>query len=132
MTLSKAAIVQAADLLPELVDVPEWGGEVGIRVMTGAERDSFTTECMARADGDVSGIRGRLLVLVLCDAVGARLFEDDEQDDLERKSASVLERLSGIAQRVNGLTDDEVQEIAGNSPAGQSGDSGSSLPRLSG
>jgi len=41
MTLNKEQILRADDLKTEEVDVPEWGGSVRVRVLTGTERDAF-------------------------------------------------------------------------------------------
>ena len=39
--LSKEAILAADDLPREKVNVPEWGGEVLVRTMSGTDRDAF-------------------------------------------------------------------------------------------
>ena len=39
--LTKEQILESDDLKTEVVDVPEWGGEVTIRIMSGTERDAF-------------------------------------------------------------------------------------------
>ena len=39
--LSRDEILAASDLTKELVEVPEWGGSVYVRAMTGTERDSY-------------------------------------------------------------------------------------------
>jgi hypothetical protein len=44
MTLTRDSILNAKDLKKELVKVPEWGGEVYVRCMTGSERDAFESE----------------------------------------------------------------------------------------
>ena len=41
MTLTKDQILEANDLQSESVTVPEWGGDVLVRTMTGADRDAF-------------------------------------------------------------------------------------------
>jgi hypothetical protein len=40
-SLTKDEILEAADLSTKAVDVPEWGGSVNVRTMTGADRDAF-------------------------------------------------------------------------------------------
>ena len=40
--LSKDAILAADDLPRETVHVPEWGGDVYVRTMSGTDRDAFT------------------------------------------------------------------------------------------
>ena len=45
--LNKAAILAAEDLKTETVAVPEWGGEVRVRTLTGTERDAFESGLVA-------------------------------------------------------------------------------------
>ena len=46
--LSKDAILAADDLPRETVHVPEWGGDVYVRTMSGTDRDAFETSLIAR------------------------------------------------------------------------------------
>jgi len=39
--LTRDAILEAQDLQHEEVYIPEWGGSVRVRTLTGAERDAF-------------------------------------------------------------------------------------------
>ena len=47
--LNREAILAAEDLPRELVEVPEWGGAVYVRALTGAERDQFEASKIGRA-----------------------------------------------------------------------------------
>src|SRR5262249_54462608 len=51
MRLSKDDILKAADNEPEEVDVPEWGGTVLVRGMTGRERDAFEVSMLTPGRG---------------------------------------------------------------------------------
>ena len=44
MLLTKDAILQAQDSKLEKLEVPEWGGHVFIKSMSGTERDNFEAE----------------------------------------------------------------------------------------
>ena len=116
MALSKAAILKANDLPREKVTIPEWGGDVFVRTMTGVERDAF--EVMTGGDGNSPGnlrnIRARLAVLVMCDENGERLFEEADAAELGKKSGQALDRIFAVAQRLNALADSAVDGIAGN------------------
>ena len=60
MRLSRDDILKAADNEPEEVDVPEWGGSVLVRGMTGRERDAFEVSLMQPGRrGGGPGVRGR-------------------------------------------------------------------------
>lgn len=127
--LDRDSILQADDLAREEVDVPEWGGRVYVRVMTGAERDSYEQACLeATKDGraDVEGLRVRLLLMTLSDDKGSTLFTAQDADVLAGKSAAAIDRCFQVALRLNGLTEEAGKDAAGNSNGDRSGDSGSS------
>lgn len=100
--LDKAAILAADDLPRETVAVPEWGGEVCVRTMTGTERDAFESGLLAK-EGRMENVRARLVSLTLCDEQGERLFDDAEVATLGKKSARALDRVFAVAQRLNGI-----------------------------
>jgi hypothetical protein len=105
--LSKDAILAADDLPRETVNVPEWGGEVLVRTMSGTDRDAFEASLLEK-DGRMENVRARLVALTLCDAQGDRLFDDSEIAALGRKSARALDRVFSVAQRLNGIGVEQV------------------------
>ena len=102
--LTKQAILSAQDLKTEDVAVPEWGGDVRVRTLTGTERDAFESGLVAK-DGqrDLANLRARLLSLAIVDENGARLFSETDTALLGGKSAAALDRLFEVAQRLNGI-----------------------------
>ena len=83
------------------VEIPEWGGSVGIRVMTG--RDGVKLADRTRkAPTEAMFI---LIATCLVDENGNRLFADDKAaaDDLGKKSMRVLTRLQEEIMRLNRL-----------------------------
>ncbi len=119
MILKRDAILGAEDLKKELVNVPEWGGDVYVRCMTGTERDSFESEAYAVKGKNVEinkdNFRARLLVRVLVDEKGERVFSDQDMGALGGKSAKCLDRLFTVAMRLNGLSKDDVEDLTKNS-----------------
>ena len=117
--LSKSAILCANDLQTEDVEVPEWGGAVRVCSFTGRERDAFESS-MVRGDGrdrrvDLTNMRARLVGLTVIDETGQRLFTDEEADLLGAKSGAALDRVFAIAQKLNGLSGSDVEELTKNS-----------------
>ena len=117
--LSKTAILTAIDLQTEDVEVPEWGGAVRVRSFTGRERDAFEAS-MVRGEGrdrkvDLTNMRARLVGLTVIDETGQRLFTDDEVDLLGAKSGAALDRVFAVAQKLNGLSGADVEELSKNS-----------------
>lgn len=115
MILDKTAILSAEDLKTEEVDVPEWGGSVRVRTLTGSERDAFESSLIA-ADGqrNMANYRARLLSRALVGENGQRLFSDDEIPLLGGKSAAALDRLFAVAQRLNGIGGEAEKAIEKN------------------
>ena len=106
--LTKDQILEAGDLKTEAVEVPEWGGSVLVRTMTGADRDAFESSMITTlSDGtrkpNMSNMRPKLVALTLVDETGNLLFSLDDVDRLALKSAAALERVFAAAQRINGL-----------------------------
>lgn len=118
MALDREKILNSEDLVREEVEVPEWGGNVCIRCMTGTERDNFESEAYLMRGKSVEinrdNFRARLLVRTLADENGTRLFTDADIGPLGKKSAKVLDRLFGIAMRINGLSPEDVEELVKN------------------
>ena len=46
--LTREQILQSDDLPCETVPVPEWGGEVQVRTMTGTDRDAFEASLIGK------------------------------------------------------------------------------------
>lgn len=125
--LSKEKILSANDRPTEDVEVPEWGGTVRVRGLSGAERDAFESSLLG-PDGKPSpsrlaNFRARLLARTLVDETGNRLFSDSEIKALGEKSGEVLSRLFDVAQRLSGMTRRDVDVYVGNSDGGQNGGS---------
>ena len=73
--LTRDEIFAASDLPVEEVQVPEWGGSVYVRTMSGTERDSFEQEIVdARKAGQEANVRGRLAARTVSDQQGERMF----------------------------------------------------------
>jgi hypothetical protein len=120
--LGRDAILKADDLPFEDAEVPEWGGTVRIRTMTGSERDAWEQQ-LFDDKGKIKkakDIRASFLVLCLIDESGKRVFSDADRDTLGKKSSLVLDRLFSIAQRLNGLGKKDVEELEKNLEGDQS------------
>jgi hypothetical protein len=127
--LSFEDIVGADDIRYETVEVPEWGGAVRLRSITGAERDRYTNfvESLKDAKGNLKkhdGLITRLLQLCLVDGKGDQLFSGAQVEKLKAKNGEVLERLATIASKLNGLSSEAIEEAKGNSPSEPSDESG--------
>ena len=120
MTLTADQILDANDSTTEIVTVPEWGGDVRVRTLTGKERDSFEASIVNGKTVNMVNVRAKLVARTACDDSGKRLFSDAQIELLGDRSAKALDRVFTVAQRLNGLTQQDVEELAKNSGAGQS------------
>jgi hypothetical protein len=125
--LDRDSILQAKDRAPVEVKVPEWGGAIFVRPMSGAERDGFEAEMVGQGNR-MTNLRARLAVRVVCDAEGNRLFKDEDAAAVGERSAAALDRIFRAAQKLNSLGDQEVAAAGKDSASDQSGASGSGSP----
>lgn len=111
--LTRDDIISIQDMEIELVeDIPGWDGAVYVRSMTGAERDAFEDSLRSANNTlNLANIRSKMLVKVICDAEGKRLFTESDIPMLTKKSSRALDHLFKVAQRLSGLGDADVKEL---------------------
>jgi hypothetical protein len=112
--LNRAQILNSSDLKKQEVDVPEWGGTVFVRTMTGAQRDSL--------EGRVKGenrdnIRAYIAASTVCDEYGRLLFTAADVTDLGNKSGAALDRIFEVAISLNKISKGDVEKLEGESRA---------------
>lgn len=106
MILNREQIAAAQDLKHEDVPVPEWGGDVRVRVMTGVEREAFGASLIGpNGKPDMKNYKLGLVATCMVGEDGRPLFGLDEVQFLGEKSAVALERVFDVAQRLNGVGD---------------------------
>ena len=125
--LSRDQILHAEDLIVEEIDVPEWGGKVFLRVMTGTNRGLYDGKYakineMPHLHHDV---RIQLLIYTLCDEHGNQLFTNQDIPILGAKNGSVIDRLFDIAMEMNGIGKKGVENETKNLNAEVNGTFGS-------
>jgi len=129
MRLSRDDVLKAEDLTTEEVDVPEWGGSVLVRGMTGRERDEFEVSVTVEHGGqmvqDFANLRAKLVARCTVDEDGERLFTDADVAALGEKSGAAIDRVFAAASRLSGMGEKDVQELTQNF-GGQNGASSSS------
>lgn len=116
--LSKDDILKADDIKAETVGVPEWGGEVLVRPLSGRERDQYEADSYVQRNGqmevDPRNARARLVVMCVVDGDGKPLFTRDDVAALGEKSAAALDRIFTAAARLSGLSEADQKELEGN------------------
>ena len=118
MELSKDDILNCDDLKLKEVDIPQWSGSIFIKPMSGTGRDAFETQFVAARNKGLAApkhIRSMLAVLTVCDSKGNLLFNSDKDvAKLGNKSGAALDLIFAEAQKINGLSDDDVDALAKN------------------
>ena len=129
--LSRADLLAAVALPRETVHVPELGGDVLVQGMSGAQRDAWEASLVEgrgkRRRMNTANIRAKLVAQCCIDEDGHRLFTDDDVETLGRARVDVLNRLFAVAQRLSGVSDDDVDELG--SPSTTDEPSTSASPR---
>jgi len=122
--LGREAILAIQDIQTEEVYVPEWGTHVLVRGLTARQRDQFEDSLVRVRKGkrtvSMQDFRARLCALCIVDDGGKRLFGDSDVDALAGKSAAACSRIYDVAARLSGLTQEDADELLGNSESGQS------------
>jgi hypothetical protein len=122
--LSKDAILAAEDLKSVVVDVPEWGGCVTVRTMTGTDRDLFEASLNSMETGpdgeekprrNLENFRARLCACTMVNTKGNLLFPNPEDVvKLGKKSSRALDRVMTAAQKLNGIGAKDVEDLTKN------------------
>lgn len=127
-------ILQRATLKRERVHVPEWGGDVLVRELNGAETAAVMRPALEIANDRQSPETGeraiRFEALVVCygwiNEDGSQVLTPDDVDTLlQSASYSVIEQLSKAIRRLTGIESKAVEEAKKNSATTQNGASGS-------
>lgn len=111
-------IIAADDIKTVDVEVPEWGGTIRLRSLTGAERDQFEADSVEidKKTGQPiplppKNFRAKLIAKCAVKEDGTLLFTSKMSvEALGNKSASVLTRLAFECQKLNGMTEEDVEE----------------------
>ena len=79
--------------------------------LANGSRDAFE----AAGEGlGIANIRARLACATVVDKDGRRMFEDSDADQLGAKSSKAVGRVFDVAAPLNGLSAQDVEELAGN------------------
>lgn len=98
---------------PTLVSVKFCGKDLFVREMTGAERDAFEADQVdaGKTGNALKNFRARLLVRVLVDEAGVRVFTDADADTVGNLPSREIRRVFDKAAKLNALDPDDVKEL---------------------
>ena len=113
--LSRQQILEREDITTVDVDVPEWGGTVRVKAMTGAQRDrleKLSTTKEGRPNKD--GFFARIVAWCVVDEDGERVFDEKDVAELGKKSSAALMRVAAVAQKLSAIDPADVEALTGN------------------
>lgn len=110
--LTKKEILTANDDKVISLDVPEWGGTIGIRAMSVGERDKYENDFIRNKDKGVDNFRTKFLIATICDEDGRCVFNREDIERLSEKSITTANRVWNAAMAHNAISNDDVEELA--------------------
>ena len=119
MALTREELLAPVPVVIEKVEIPELNSHVWVKGMTAAGRTrferQFKAETEAKSNRRQQEVRERLVVACCCDESGVLLFSIEDVKALGKQSLAIVERIVLAAQKLIGLTDEDVEELAKNS-----------------
>lgn len=113
--LTREQILAARDIATEVVDVPEWGGSVMVRGLTGRARDLIEarfTDPKGKVDlGRGGDFRAAYVAQAIVDEQGVLLFSEADVKPLGDKSSVALQRVFDVAIRLSAMRPGDVDGI---------------------
>jgi hypothetical protein len=136
--LKRDQILAATDRPTEEVDVPEWGGSVLVMGLTGRGRDEyFATLTKQRPMGggriqsfmDNENATAKLVARCIVDPETKEpMFTQQDVHALGEMDGAALDRVFTVAQRLSGLSDEDLADLGKDSASTLNGSSTSEPP----
>ena len=115
MALSKDAILSAGDLTPTPMDVPEWGGVIYIRSLTGGEWDACEMErASVRKRPSEGHYAAHVCVRGIVDENGKPLFAVTDFEKLQQRNLNTIQRVALAILELSGATANAQGDIEKN------------------
>ena len=120
--LTREDILNYNDIKTEIVPVPEWGGEVKVKGLTAGERDKWEASLYSTKRhgnnfeivSNRDNLRAKFIAVSIVDDKGKLLFTSGDIEALAKKSAAPVDRIFSVAQKLSGMSDNDVEELEKN------------------
>lgn len=117
------AAARTATIERDVLTVPELGGTIYVRGMSGKERDEFEEGLRIRrgrrsGQSDLRNFRARLAVKVIVTEDGQRILTDEDAVVFGRMPAGVLDRIISRCTELSGMAEEEIDDL-GNASGGE-------------
>ena len=118
MALTREQILEAKDIQIEKINIPEWGGDIYVKGLSGTANDEFQESIIEIKDGKrkvlFKNMRAKLCALTICDEHGNLLFTENDVEALGKKCSYALSIAFEAAQRLSGLTKNDIDNLRKN------------------
>ena len=103
------AILGKDDFHYEEIEVPEWGGSLRLKSLSGSERSKIIKLTQQQKD-TADGVFEQCTIYSVVDSEGRRLFDDTEatRKVLQSKDAGVTQRIGRKILEISGLSRDAL------------------------
>ena len=150
--LTREEILAADDIDIKWCPVPQWGKDVAgddkgvfVRGLTGTERDAFEMAMLdqrmnskgtkvIQQEINLKNLRAKLIVRCAVDSddpkIAKTIFTPADVEALGRKNGAALQLIYSMAQRLSGLSTEDVEELTKDLGEDSSDGSGSDSPAI--
>lgn len=118
--LTAEEIFGADDSNRTRVDIPEWEGCVYVQSLSGTHRDIFH-----KKQENNEPVRGWLVCVCAVNEDGKPIFTQQQYMQVGAKNGVAIDRIVNAVLAISGMTDEAVEELAGNLQGATSAGSGS-------
>lgn len=119
MTLNREQLLKPVSIPREKVELPELGGSIWIRGMSAADRSKFENNFQTASGKSnkrkMAEVRERLLVACCCTEDGSPMLTEKDIEALGKQPIHLVERMVTVAQRLCGMSNEDVELLAKNS-----------------
>lgn len=108
-------ILQKDDFHYEEIEVPEWGGTLRLKSLSGTERTAIIKLLNQKKD-TADGVYEKAIIFSAVNADGGKIFEDNASTlaILQSKDAAVTQRIGAEVMKLSGLSADSKDEAEKN------------------
>ena len=103
--LNAESILAAEDFMFAEVDVPEWGGKVRVRSLSGSQRTMIKK---AVENKDTDDLEELITVMSVVDDDGKRILQRKQIPQLKEKSTAPISRIAQKVMEISGISNPEM------------------------
>lgn len=117
--ISREKLLTPVEVPMRKVELPALGGYIWVKGMTAKERGQFE-KSFDNSDGTknktrVSQVRERMVIICACNEDRTPMLTIRDLEKLGQQEINIVEKIVIVAQELCGMTDNDIEELAGNS-----------------